>query len=181
MIFYDNERIGIFIDGSNLYSTSKALGFDLDYRKLLEFFRKKGRFIRALYYTAVNDDQEHSSLRPLLDWLEYNGYSLVTKPMREYKTVDGVRRFKVSMAVELAIDALTLAPNLDHIVLFSGDGDYFALVEVLQRLGKRVTVISTLEVTADDLRRQADQFIDLRDIEKEVARLGEENNRKLPI
>jgi len=174
MYFYPTERIALFIDGSNLYATAKALGFDIDYKRLLTLFRTKGHLIRALYYTALAEDQEYSSIRPLIDWLDYNGYTMVTKPTKEYTDSTGRRKIKGNMDIELTVDAMELAAHLDHIVLFSGDGDYRSLVAALQQKGRRVSVVSTLQtqppMVADELRRQADQFIDLADLEKDVCR-----------
>jgi uncharacterized LabA/DUF88 family protein len=174
MKFYPTERVALFIDGANLYATAKALGFDIDYRRLLALFRGKGQLVRALYYTALVDDQEYSSIRPLIDWLDYNGYTMVTKPTKEFTDSSGRRKIKGNMDIELAVDAMELADHLDHIVLFSGDGDFRSLVEALQHKGKRVSVVSSLATTppmvADELRRQADQFVDLADLQDEVGR-----------
>jgi len=165
MSFYQNERIALFIDGANLYSAARGLGFDIDYRRLLETFRTKGVLLRAFYYTALLEEQDYSPLRPLIDWLDYNGYSVVTKPAKEFTDANGRRRVKGNMDIELAIDALELSDKLDHIVIFSGDGDFRRLVEAIQRKGKRVTVVSTIRtqppMIADELRRQADVFVDL--------------------
>lgn len=174
MIFYPTERVALFIDGANLYATARALGFDIDYKRLLALFRSKGHLVRALYYTALADDQEYSSIRPLIDWLDYNGYSMVTKPTKEFTDASGRRKIKGNMDIELAVDAMELADHLDHIVLFSGDGDFRSLVEALQHKGKRVSVVSTLctqpPMVADELRRQADQFIDIADLQEQIAR-----------
>ena len=174
MHFYEDERIALFVDGANLYATAKSLGFDIDYKRLLVFFRQKGHLIRALYYTALAEDQEYSSIRPLIDWLDYNGYTLVTKPMKEFTDSSGRRKVKGNMDIELTVDAMKLADSLDHVVLFTGDGDFRALVGALQQEGKRVSVVSTLQtqpaMVADELRRQADQFIDLADLEQVICR-----------
>lgn len=180
MNFYATERIALFIDGANLYATAKALGFDIDYKRLLNFFRNKGLLLRALYYTALAEEQEYSSIRPLIDWLDYNGYSMVTKPTKEFTDASGRRKIKGNMDIELAVDAMELADHLDHIVLFSGDGDFRTLVEALQHKGKRVSVVSTLTtqppMVADELRRQADQFIDLSDLQKDICRTQRAEN-----
>jgi uncharacterized LabA/DUF88 family protein len=174
MHFYQTERTALFIDGANLYATAKALQFDIDYKRLLMLFRQKGHLIRALYYTALVEDQEYSSIRPLVDWLDYNGYTMVTKPTKEFTDSMGRRKIKGNMDIELAVDAMRLSETLDHIVLFSGDGDFRPLVAALQQKGKRVSVVSTLQtappMVADDLRRQADQFIDLADLEQMICR-----------
>ena len=174
MHFYQNERIALFIDGANLYATAKALGFDIDYKRLLALFRQKGQLIRALYYKALAEDQEYSSIRPLIDWLDYNGYTMVTKPTKEFTDASGRRKIKGNMDIELTVDAMRLSDSLDHIVLFSGDGDFRGLVAALQQKGRRVSVVSTLQTSppmvADELRRQSDQFIDLADLETLICR-----------
>ncbi len=174
MHFYTTERIALFIDGANLYSTAKTLGFDIDYKRVLESFSEQARMIRAFYYTALMEDQEYSPIRPLVDWLDYNGFTLVTKPLKEFTDSMGRRKVKGNMDIELAIDMMEMADRLDHIVLFSGDGDFRRLVEAVQRKGVRVTVISTISIQppmiADELRRQADNFVDLQDLQHLIAR-----------
>ena len=174
MIFYPEERIAIFIDGANLYATTKALGFDIDYKRLLVHFRRHGQLVRALYYTALVEDQEYSSIRPLIDWLDYNGYTMVTKPTKEFTDATGRRKLKGNMDIELAVDAMELAEHVDQIVLFSGDGDFRSLVEAVQRRGVRVTVVSTISsqppMIADELRRQADVFTDLVELQSKLGR-----------
>ncbi|MGE0847574.1 MAG: NYN domain-containing protein, partial [Flavobacteriaceae bacterium] len=164
------------IDGANLHASIRALGFDLDYRKLLEYFEENSRLIRAFYYTALVEDQEFSSLRPLIDWLDYNGYTVVTKQAKEFYDAAGRRRLKGNMDIELAIDALEMSGHMDHMVLFSGDGDFRSLVEAVQRRGCRVSVVSTVAIQppsiADELRRQADHFIDLADLRGQFGRDG---------
>ena len=176
MHIHPDDRYALFIDGANLYATSRALNFDIDYKRLLTYFKSHGRFIRAIYYTALLEDQEYSPIRPLIDWLDYNGFTVKTKPAKEFTDAAGRRRIKGNMDIELAIDAIEMSENLDHIILFSGDGDFRHLVEVLQKRGKRVTVVSTISVQpamiADELRRQADEFVDLTSLKLEVARAG---------
>jgi uncharacterized LabA/DUF88 family protein len=174
MLFYPQERIALFIDGANLYAAARALGFDIDYKRLLELFGSKGRLIRSFYYTALLDDQEYSPIRPLVDWLDYNGYTMVTKPTKEFTDATGRRKIKGNMDIELAIDVMEMAQYLDHIVLFSGDGDFRRLVEAVQRKGVRVTVVSTIRsappMVADELRRQADNFVELQDLAQSIMR-----------
>ena len=174
MKFFPNDRVGLFIDGSNLHATLRALEFDIDYRNLLEIFKNRCRLIRAYYYTALVEDHEHSPIRPLIDWLDYNGYSVVTKLAKEYTDAAGRPKIKGNMDIELAVDVLEMADSLDHIILFSGDGDFRRLVEAVQRKGSRVTVVSTIKskppMVADELRRQADHFLDLKDIQEEIGR-----------
>jgi uncharacterized LabA/DUF88 family protein len=174
MIFYPQERLALFIDGSNLYAAARGLGFDIDYKRLLDLFAGKGHLIRAFYYTALVEDQEYSPIRPLVDWLDYNGYTMVTKPTKEFIDASGRRKIKGNMDIELAIDVMEMADHVDHIVLFSGDGDFRRLVEAVQRKGVRVTVVSTVRssppMVADELRRQADNFLELQDLAPSIAR-----------
>ena len=176
--FYKEERIALFIDGPNLYSSSKSLGFDIDYKSLKGLFSEKGRLIRAMYYTALREDQEYTPIRPLVDWLDYNGFTMVTKPAKEFIDSMGARKVKANMDIELAVDVLEMSKHLDHVVLFSGDGDFRSMVEAVQRRGVRVTVVSTMRsqppMVADELRRQADNFVELGDLIDDIARVYEE-------
>ena len=174
MTFYPTDRLALFIDGSNLYSAAKGLNFDIDYKKLLEEFRKRGVLVRAYYYTAIVEDQEYSPIRPLVDWLDYNGFTMVTKPVRRYTEQSGAVRTKGNMDIEIAVDMMQLAAHVDHMVLFSGDGDFRRLIEAVQSQGVRVTVVSTVKsqppMASDDLRRQADTFVDLADLSTIIGR-----------
>ncbi|MFC5354949.1 NYN domain-containing protein [Azospirillum himalayense] len=165
----------MFIDGANLYAAARSLGFDIDYKRLRDGFASEGRLVRAFYYTALVEDQEYSPIRPLVDWLDYNGYTMVTKPTKEFTDASGRRKIKGNMDIELAIDVMEMAERVDHILLFSGDGDFRRLVEAVQRKGVRVSVISTVRsqppMVADELRRQADNFIELQDLAPSIARV----------
>jgi uncharacterized LabA/DUF88 family protein len=169
-----SDKIALFIDGANLYATAKALGFGIDYKRLLKEFQSRGTLLRAFYYTAIIEDQECSSIRPLIDWLDYNGYTVVTKATKEFIGAGGRRKVKGNMDIELAVDAMELAEHVDQIVLFSGDGDFRPLVESVQRRGVLVTVVSTIlckpPLIADELRRQADFFIDLVELQSKLSR-----------
>ncbi|WOH65702.1 NYN domain-containing protein [Bradyrhizobium sp. BWA-3-5] len=169
-----SARIALFIDGANLYSTARALGFDVDYKRLLREFQERGVLLRAFYYTTLIEDQEFVSLRPLIDWLDYNGYTAVTKLSKEFVEAGGRRRVKGSMNIELAVHAMELADHVDAIFLFSGDGDFRPLLEAVQRRGVHVTVVSTLAsqppMVADELRRQADAFLDLAELKPKIGR-----------
>ena len=169
-----SNKIALFIDGANLYATSKTLGFDIDFKRLLTEFQCRGTLLRAFYYTAVIQDQEFTSIRPLIDWLDYNGYTVVTKATKEFIDASGRRKVKGNMDVELAVDAMELAEHIDQMVLFSGDGDFRSLVEAVQRRGVHVTVVSTISsqppMIADELRREADVFTDLVELKSKIAR-----------
>jgi uncharacterized LabA/DUF88 family protein len=168
------SKIALFIDGANLHATAKALGFDIDYKRLLNEFQSRGQLLRAYYYTAIIEGQDYSSIRPLVDWLDYNGYTVVTKPTKEFVDAGGRRKVKGNMDVELAVDAMDIASQIDELVLFSGDGDFRSLIEALQRRGVHVTVISSLvthpPMIADELRRRADVFVDLVELQPKISR-----------
>ncbi|MFP4559890.1 MAG: NYN domain-containing protein [Thiohalorhabdus sp.] len=168
-----NDRLGLFIDGPNFHGSSRDMGFDVDYQALLDFFRQRAKLTRAFYYTALDVSGDHTPLKPLVDWLSYNGYIVVTKPTKEFKNGNGNRRVKGNMDIELAIDMLNLAQYLDHAILFSGDGDFRRLVDAVQQRGVKVTVLASSDVTADELRRQADQFVELADFRPHIERFGE--------
>ena len=185
MAFYPEERLALFIDGANLYSAARSLGFDIDYKRLLSVFQGKGRLMRAFYYTAFAEDQEYSPIRPLIDWLDYNGFTVVTKPLKEYTDAQGRRRVKGNMDIELAIDVLEMSDRVDHVVIFSGDGDFRKLVEAVQRKGRRVSVCSTIRtqppMVADELRRQADNFIELEELKPMIMREGGQRPAPSPV
>jgi len=173
-LFHPQDRVAVFIDGANLYQAAKALGFDIDYKRLLQTLVADCRFLRAYYYTALLDEQEYSPIRPLVDWLDYNGYTMVTKPLKEFTQSTGRRKYKGNMDVEIAVDVMEMSAHVNQVVLISGDGDFRRLVEAVQRRGCRVTVVSTIRtqppMVADELRRQADFFLDLSDLQGRIAR-----------
>ena len=168
------ERTALFIDGANLYSAARSLNADLDFSKLLEMYRGQGVLVRTHYYTAVIEGEEFSPIRPLVDWLGYNGFSVVTKPVKRFTDAQGHSRTKGNMDIEIAVDMLELAPHVQHMVLFSGDGDFRRAVQAVQAKGVRVTVVSTTRsqppMIADELRRQADAFVELNDLLPEIGR-----------
>lgn len=174
MNLYPSDRTALFIDGANLYSAARALNIELDFRKTLDWFRERTKLTRAYYYTAVTEGEEFSPIKPLIDWLDYNGFSVVTKSAKRFTDADGHRRIKGNMDIEIAVDMLTMAPHLDHAILFSGDGDFRRLVQAVQAQGTRVSVVSTLKcqppMASDDLRRQADVFVDLADVVGDFGR-----------
>lgn len=171
-----DDRTAIFIDGANLYKTARNLGFDIDYKRLLKKTRQETRLVRAYYYTAIQDDreQDYSPLRPLVDWLDYNGYHLRTKMAREFTDAQGKKRFRGSTDIELAVDMVTMASKLDCIVLFTGNGDFRHAIAQVQDQGCRVVCVSTTAsqppMASDEIRRQADIFVDLTDLEDVISR-----------
>lgn len=174
--FRPTETTYLLIDGVALHHASRANGISVDFKRLLQWLRERTRLVRAIYFTAlVEEDDEVISVKPLVDWLDYNGYMTVTKAARIYSNEDGTRRVKGSMNVEIAMMMAELAGIAEHIVLASGDADLIPAVKYVQQRGSRVSVISTLHsrppCVSDDLRRQTDDYIDIVSIEKHVARM----------
>src|SRR5437899_11342453 len=104
-----SDKLALFIEGPNLYATAKTLGFDIYYKRLLKEFQSRGTLLRAFYYPAIIEDQEYSSIRPLIDWLDYNGYTVVTKATKEFIDASGRRKVKGNMDIEIAVDSMELA------------------------------------------------------------------------
>lgn len=179
--FHQTERLALFIEGPALYAAARSIGLDIDYRRLLGFFRQRSYLVRTLYYTPVSENEEFVTVRPLIDWLEYNGFYVVTKPVKVYVDVAGRRKTKGSLHVDMAVHALQLAENLDHLILASSAGGFSSLSAALQAKGKRVSVLSTLKsgpaFVEDDLRRRADQFIELADIRTDIERISSRNSQ----
>ncbi|HEY4355972.1 MAG TPA: NYN domain-containing protein [Acidobacteriaceae bacterium] len=170
MSFYPTERTAVFIDGANLYHTMKELGWDLDFGLISGYFAKQSLLMRPYYFTALRDEGGDPVVK-LASWLRSNGYSVISKPLKTQSNHSaGTYHLKGNMDVEITVYMIGIAQHVDHLVLFSGDGDFSFLIERLQDMGKRVTVVSTLrsknKVCADDLRRQADFFLDLEDLNK---------------
>lgn len=183
-MFYRDERLALFLDGWNLHSSARGLGFEIDFRRLIEEFRRRGKLVRAGYYTALTEHEDNAGVRPLINWLSYNGYTAVTRAADEVSDLSGRRRLRARIDIVLAVDAMELSQRIDHAVLFSGDGTYRSLVAALQRRGVRVSVVSSIRsnppMIADDLRRQADNYIDLDDLRDLIERVrpGEEQAGK---
>jgi uncharacterized LabA/DUF88 family protein len=168
------DRIALFIDGPGLHYAAKNLGFDIDYRRLLQEFSRFGRVLRAFFYTGTREADKFNSARPLIDWLEYNGFTVRAKSVKEFDDGEGRRKMKRNIGVDLAVDALEIAALVDHIFLFSGDGDLRVVAAAMQRKGVRISVVSSLRtqppMIADELRRQADNFIELEVLRKSIER-----------
>ena len=171
----ENDRYAVFIDGANFHATTRTLGFEVDFEKLMKIFKSEGRLVRVYYYTALPDGTDYAPVRKLADWLDYNGYTMVTKQTRQFTDEEtGRRRMKGNMDMELALDMMKLSPHIDHAILFSGDGDFSRLLQEVESLGIRTTVVSTLStkppMLADSLRRQTDEFIEIDSLREAISR-----------
>jgi len=174
MTFYPTEKLALFIDGPNLYSAARGLNIDIDFRKFLDEFKKRGILLRSYYFTAIAEDEEYSAVRPLVDWLDYNGFTVITKAARSFTDAQGRKKWRGDVKVDIATQMLLMADKVDHMILCSGDGDYTTLVHALQDKGVRVSIISTMKsqppMVSDDLRRAVDNFIDLNDLMATVGK-----------
>ncbi|MBT9383305.1 NYN domain-containing protein [Pseudooceanicola sp. CBS1P-1] len=175
-MFHPTDTAAALIDGPNFYATARALGIDVDYKRLMGLLSQTGRLLRASYFTPISTAEgEHVALRPLVDWLDYNGWNVIAKPAREFTDDEGRRRFRGNTDVDLALTAVNLAPRITHMALFTGNRDFAPLVQDLQSKGVRVTVVSSMKTkpspfAADELRRAADTFLDLEDLRPLISR-----------
>ncbi len=164
-------RIGLFIDGANVYAAAKRLGWNFDHRKILEHFAAQGRLYNAFYYTAIPAPVDDKQKR-FIDALTYMGYTVRTKTLQENTDENGDSFRRANLDIEIVTDLLTTAELYDVAVLLTGDGDFERPVEVLRTRGKRVVVASIPEMTSYELRNAADEYIDLKDIRAAVERPG---------
>lgn len=170
---YEDETVAALIDGQNNYFAMKALGWQMDFKKLRDWLLLSCRVHRMFYYSAVDESADFDPLIPVLDYMEYNGYRIVKKQAKFYHDAGGAVRGIKRVDVEITIDMLRLPASVDHVLLFSGDGSLVPSIRAAQDAGKRVTVLSTMEggIVSDDMRRVADQFIDLKEMRHELERL----------
>lgn len=172
--FQMSEKMALFIDGQSLHYTAKALGFDIDFKRLLEDFGWRGFLLRAYYYAQVREDPDANVLRPLLDWLAYNGFVVRQTISKDAHDTADRRKFKRNIGVNLAVDALELAPSIERMFLFAGDSDLATIVRAVQRRGVHVTVVSTMaakpQVISEELRRSANSFLDLGALRAAISR-----------
>ncbi len=163
---------GIIVDGANLHASCMHLGFMVDYSKVAGVF--PGETHRQVYCTALHPANEHSTLRPMVDWLDHHEWDVISKDTKRYLSADGSSRVKGNMDVEITLSAVSMAAKITDLILFSGDGDFCALVKYMKDRGVRVTVVSTRmtrpSMVADTLRRAADQFVELRNIAQDIKK-----------
>lgn len=164
------KTLAILVDGSNAHASGLSLNFQIDYVKFLSYFGKRYDVRRALYFTALPPKEVESPLRKMTTFLDHNGFNCITKETKTHVDHDGMQKRKGNMDCEIAIYATKYAEVVEEILLFSGDGDFRIVVERVQELGARVTVLSTLKgnMVADLLRRQADTFIELDSLRAEI-------------
>jgi uncharacterized LabA/DUF88 family protein len=182
-MFFPGERIAVFVDGANIHATLRQLDFQFDYKLLREFFGDCGELLRSYYYTAMKPDGQNDSVKPLVDFLQLNGWTTITKPFR-YQGEPGEITIKGNLDCEITVDMIRMSEFVDHLVLFSGDGDFRYLIEHLQDRGKRVTVASSrvtkTAVLSNELAKQADNFIELETLKLFAGRETKDRARATP-
>lgn len=174
-MFYNTERIGLFIDGYSLYQTVRAMDLRIDYKALRDLFASKGRLNRVQYFATVNDHDpdEFNPQRKTFDWLQYNGFDVQTIQTRSFTGSDGEIQYRGNASVLMTCYALKHAEHLDHVVILTGNADFAPLITALQERGTRVTMVSTIKngsLCSDQLRRSADDFIDLEDLRQQISK-----------
>lgn len=173
-MFHKNERIALFIDGHALHNAAKSIDLTVDYASLRKEFAARGKLVHAYFYAAIDEDAEFSAVRKLADYLDYNGYMVRTRALQRRVQEDGNVRIKASIAVQMAVEARDVAEHVEHIVLFTGDGDMVHTVKSIQRLGVRVSVCGTRKgkesLLSDELRREVDNVIELDDLRRVIER-----------
>ena len=164
-----SKNVAVFVDVANIFYAAKAAGIDIDYVTLLKSATAGRDFVRAYAYTGL--DPENENQRQFHSFLARNGYKVISKDIRKY----GDGRIKANLDIELVVDMMKTARNLDIAVVVSGDGDFAPAIRAVQEQGVRVEVISFRGNTSSDLIDVADQFTDIAQIarvEKASARSG---------
>lgn len=175
----------VLIDGSNLYEGARSSRITIDYARLLDLLNDDGLLLRAYYFTALMDKTIESPVRKTVDWLSHNGYICVTKEAKEYPVVENyiedghvrsrtVKKLKGNVDIEIATYAFTMSARLKltELWLFSGDGDFTLMVkEIQETYAMKVYVVSATGMVSNDLRRQADKYINLMDIADDIRRI----------
>lgn len=162
----------VLIDGSNLYESARALSMKVDYKRLLDLLNEDGALLRAYYFTALPDRSIENWIHKQVDWMMNNGYSVISKPMKEYVDASGRKKQKGNIDMEIAVCAMTQAQLATEIWIFSGDGDFAVLIKALQeRFAVKVYVVSSSTLVSHELRRQADKYIPLEDIRQDIEKL----------
>lgn len=158
------DRVGIFIDGSNLFYAAMQLGLEIDYSKLLNYLVQGRRLLRAYFYTGVDPNNEKQ--QGFLLWMRRHGYRVVTKDL--IHNADGSKH--ANLDVEIAVDMLELARYCNTMVLLSGDGDLTYAVNTIAYRGVQVEVVSLHSMTSDSLVNIADRYVDLAKIRPLIQR-----------
>lgn len=152
---HPEQRVGVFIDVQNMYYSAKNLfGAKVNFGNIVKEATAGRKLIRAIAYVVSTESKEE---QPFFDALINLGIETKERPLQIF--LGGEK--KADWDVGITVDAIRLSPNLDALILVSGDGDYVPLVEYLQNQGKQVEVIAFGETASSKLREVADDFIDL--------------------
>ncbi|HHV81999.1 MAG TPA: NYN domain-containing protein [bacterium] len=162
-------RRALFIDGNNLYFVQRKLKWNVDFEKLLRYFRGESDFYNAFYYSGydVNDQNQENFLKALT----LIGYTVRKKPLKTISSQDNEEKQKSNMDVEMTLDLILTASHYDESYLFSGDSDFEGVIEYLRVMGKEIVVVSTLGHIAIELRNAADKYIDLSELKPYLEKI----------
>jgi uncharacterized LabA/DUF88 family protein len=149
------KNVAVFVDVANIFYAAKAAGVDIDYVTLLKSAGAGRDMVRAYAYTGL--DPENENQRNFHDFLRRHGYKVVSKDIRKY----GDGKVKANLDIELVVDMMKTARNLDIAIVVSGDGDFAPAIRAVQEMGVRVEVISFRGNTSSDLIDVADLFTDI--------------------
>ena len=151
---YPDQRVGIFIDVSNMYWAVRRHGASLNFRNVRESAVGERKLIRALAYAVQSGGTEEQKF---FEALTKAGFEI---KLKELQVFSGGKK-KADWDVGMAMDMVRLAPLLDVVVLVSGDGDFIPVVEYLQNSGHLVEVMAFKEGVSAKLVERADVFLDL--------------------
>lgn len=167
------EKAAIFIDGWNLARVSRDyLRREIDFERLLNYFSRNARIIKAFYYIGEDtEDGENAKQHKFLTWMKRNGYKVVSRPIKVYVDDKGKYYKKADLDADITLDMMDLADKVDKIVLFSGDGDFANVIDRIGMKGVRTQVVALWDVASGDLVEAADEFLDLKDIINEIAKV----------
>jgi uncharacterized LabA/DUF88 family protein len=161
------KNVAVFVDVANIFYAAKAAGTDIDYVTLLKAATAGRDFVRAYAYTGLDPDNENQ--RNFHAFLARNHYKVVSKDIRKY----GDGKVKANLDIELVVDMMKTARNLDIAIVVSGDGDFAPAIRAVQEMGVRVEVISFRGNTSSDLIDVADLFTDI----TQLARVDKSSSR----
>ena len=171
----DLGKVAIFIDGSNLWQTCRNLNMKINFKQLREWAAEQNTIWLGYYTGLVSNRDEENPLIKMTDWLSYNGYIVVKKQASTVNSNDSdeERIIKGNIDVDITVDMMLMAENVDTIILFSGDGDFIPVVEAVQRkYGVYVICVSStkpVNIVSGELRRKVNQFIELDDLRETIA------------
>lgn len=165
------NRLSIFVDGNNMFYAQQKNGWFFDPKRVLNYFNNDPNIVlvNAFWYTGLKDSQDQRGFRDALISL---GYTVRTKILKEYYD-DNSGRYsqKANLDIEIVVDMFNTVDQYNHVILFSGDGDFERAIELLRSKNTHITVVSTEGMIARELRNATDRYIDLNDIRPQIEKV----------